>query len=110
MRQKSGAKRDIVRPFLPANNINGGFNCVSHRRLTDILARFRFPQKLVNIISDFNTDRTISWLSTGNRRTSPMSSSITARLSAVANTVHHICCRTQHLEVNIKATRNNLLR
>lgn len=42
MRQKSGAKKDIIRPSLLANDIDSAFNHVKHERLTDMLTHFLF--------------------------------------------------------------------
>lgn len=50
--------KPATRPTLLVDDITDAFNFVKHEVLINILTHFQFPQKLVNMIANFNTDRT----------------------------------------------------
>ncbi|KAL0630650.1 hypothetical protein Q9L58_010501 [Maublancomyces gigas] len=56
-RNSSGT--DPTRPSLLANDNDGAFNYVPHRRLIDILTNYQFPDRLIRTIKDFNQHRQI---------------------------------------------------
>lgn len=48
-----------MRHSILANDIDGPFNCVQHRKLNDILRHYTFPKELANTIQSFNEARKI---------------------------------------------------
>ncbi|KAL0630904.1 hypothetical protein Q9L58_010241 [Maublancomyces gigas] len=115
LRQKSKSNKasqgqDPSRPSFIANDINGVFNCVIHAHLIAMLPHYRFPERIVGNIADFNSNRKISMAFDG-KQEAPCEfySGLPQGFPLSPHTVHHICRCPELHDPQPQPPRSNIL-
>lgn len=58
---RKACSQPIIRPTIPANNIDNSFNIVHHKWLTDVITNYGFLEYIVNWTKDFCTNKTLGF-------------------------------------------------